>query len=440
MEDVLLFGATIAVAYLVGGIPFGYLAGRWRGIDIFAHGSGNIGATNVGRVLGRKYGILVFLLDFAKGAAAVAAALLVRGWIGDSTIGQALPVLAGLAAFLGHMFPIYLRFRGGKGVATGAGVVVVLLPLPALGALLTWLGVICATRYVSLASVIAAAALCVFQFSLAEAPLAGENAFTSVFCLIAAGLVLAKHRSNLARLLRGNENRLSEGFAMSRLVRTVHVLSLGLWFGSAAFFLLIVAVSLFHTFEAVGANAEHRPAWLPLPLEFAHKDAEVNGPREQGSRIAGTAVAPLFGWFFLIQGSCGFLATATALGWSRSSAGTIKTHRRRATILLIALCVVLVGWPIERHVSDLRVPRNEAMDRYLRGTSDTRPHLLAEMKAARSDFATWHRVSLALGMASLALVTWGMALAAALPEGSSRNDEGRMMNDERQTTIPDSSS
>lgn len=440
MEDVLLFGVLILAAYLLGGIPFGYLVGRWRGVDIFQLGSGNIGATNVGRVLGRKYGILVFLLDFAKGAVAVAAALLVRDRIGDWALRQALPVLAGLAAFLGHLFPVYLRFRGGKGVATGAGVVVVLLPLPAFGALLIWLGVICATRYVSLASVIAAVALCLFQFSLAEAPLAGENAFTSVFCLIAAALVLAKHRSNLARLFRGNENRLSEGFAMSRLVRTVHVLSLGLWFGSAAFFLLVVAVSLFHTFETLGA-AEQRPAWLPLPPEFAHKDAEVDGPREQGSRLAGTAVAPLFGWFFLIQGTCGFLATATALGWSRSSAGVNKTHRRRATILLAALCIVLVGWPIERHVSDLRVPRNQAMDRYLRSAADARSTALAEMKAARSDFATWHLVSLALGMASLALVTWGMALAAALPDAGSRNDDRRMMNDERQSGIhPDSSS
>lgn len=420
MKDVLLFGVTIAAAYLLGGVPFGYLAGRWRGIDIFQHGSGNIGATNVGRVLGRKYGILVFVLDFSKGAVAVAAALLVRDLIDDSRLRQALPVLAGLAAFLGHMFPIYLRFRGGKGVATGAGVVVVLMPLPALGALLTWAGVICVTRYVSLASMIAVVALCLFQFSLSESPLAGESAFTSVFCIIAAGLVLAKHRSNLARLLRGNENRLSEAFAMSNLVKTVHVLSLGLWFGSAAFFLLVVAVSLFHTFETIGADVEQRPAWFPLPPEFAHKDAEVNGPKEQGSRVAGTAVAPLFGWFFLLQGTCGFLATATALGWARSSADG-KTHRRRATALLVALCLVLVGWPIERHVSDLRGPRNQATDRYLRGQTAARPQLLAEMKSARSAFASWHLVSLGLGMASLALVTWGMAMAASLPAPSSES-------------------
>src|SRR5436305_2997890 len=116
-------------AYLVGAIPFGYLVARWRGVEIFQAGSCNIGATNVGRILGKKFGILVFLLDFAKGALPVAVALAIksaakpwdlidRGW---------LEVGAGLAAFLGHLYPVYLRFRGGKGVVNGAGVVGVLL-------------------------------------------------------------------------------------------------------------------------------------------------------------------------------------------------------------------------------------------------------------------------------------------------------------------------
>src|SRR4051794_23927315 len=128
---------TALLAYVIGAIPFGYLVARWRGVDIFAQGSGNIGATNVGRVLGRRFGILVFLLDFTKGAvpAAIGQSL---GFVfaGDKQIP--LGVVAGLAAFIGHLFPIYLQFRGGKGVATGAGVVSVLLPLPTLAALLTW--------------------------------------------------------------------------------------------------------------------------------------------------------------------------------------------------------------------------------------------------------------------------------------------------------------
>src|SRR3954469_12238656 len=100
------------LAYVVGAVPFGYLVARLRGVDIFSAGSGNIGATNVGRVLGRKFGLLVFVLDFLKGAVPVA---LVRAYLPAEPWAA---VAAGLAAFVGHMFPVYLRFRGGKGVAT----------------------------------------------------------------------------------------------------------------------------------------------------------------------------------------------------------------------------------------------------------------------------------------------------------------------------------
>jgi acyl-phosphate glycerol 3-phosphate acyltransferase len=203
---------VLAAAYLVGAIPFGFLIARWRGVDILAHGSGNIGATNVGRVLGRPYGILVFILDFAKGAiptwvaAQVSLPLDTRV---DALIGsKGLPVLAGLAAFLGHLYPICLRFRGGKGVATGAGVVAVLLPLPALGALLTWIVVVAVTRYVSLASLAAAVAICVLHLARTPAPFDPEHRILTYFCILAAALVFWRHRANIGRLLRGTENRL----------------------------------------------------------------------------------------------------------------------------------------------------------------------------------------------------------------------------------------
>src|SRR5947209_1202304 len=129
MHPLLTIVLTLLLAYLLGAIPFGYLIARWRGLDIFRHGSGNIGATNVGRVLGRRFGVLVFLLDFGKGALPTLIANLIgRDEAGDlaETLGpNGLGVAAGLAAFLGHLFPVYLRFRGGKGVATGAGVVAV---------------------------------------------------------------------------------------------------------------------------------------------------------------------------------------------------------------------------------------------------------------------------------------------------------------------------
>src|SRR5947209_7857227 len=131
MTTLSFLGCVALGSYLVGAIPFGYLIGRARGVDIFEHGSGNIGATNVGRVLGRRFGILVFLLDFAKGALPVLMAARLCGLTELEVPAQSLEVTAGLAAFLGHLFPVYLRFRGGKGVATGAGVVAMLLPVPA---------------------------------------------------------------------------------------------------------------------------------------------------------------------------------------------------------------------------------------------------------------------------------------------------------------------
>src|SRR6185312_16210243 len=138
----LALGLTLLVSYLVGAIPFGYLVGRWRGVDILKQGSGNIGATNVGRILGRPFGVLVFLLDFAKGALP---AWIAFAWSSSHQLDlppDSLPVAAAVAAFLGHLFPIYLRFHGGKGVATAAGAVCVLVPGPALAALLTWLVVV----------------------------------------------------------------------------------------------------------------------------------------------------------------------------------------------------------------------------------------------------------------------------------------------------------
>src|SRR5205823_13557173 len=106
----------------LGAIPVGYLVARWRGVNIFQQGSGNVGATNVGRVLGRRFGVLVFLLDFAKGALPVALApglaQAIEPGLGTSVPTESLRVVAGLATMLGHLFPIYLRFRGGKGVAT----------------------------------------------------------------------------------------------------------------------------------------------------------------------------------------------------------------------------------------------------------------------------------------------------------------------------------
>ncbi len=403
MDPNLVKALTVLAAYLVGGIPFGYLIGRWHGVDLLQQGSGNIGATNVGRVLGWRLGVLAFILDFAKGAAAVAGAQ----WLQQRQGLTAMPWLdvgAGMAAFLGHLYPIYLRFRGGKGVATGAGVVAVLLPGPTAGALLVWLAVVCATRYVSLASLAAALALCGLQLLYQ-----GFSALT-LFCAAAAVLVFVRHRSNIRRLLQGQENRLPESDNMLHLTKIIHVLALGLWFGSNVFFTFVAAPALFRIFGALGQSQE-RPLWFPCPPEFARQLEGVDGPREQGLRAVGHAVGLLFPWFFLLQGVCGFLALATSLGWSRSCPGQ-KVHRLRSWLLLAALATVLIGWPLERHVHELRLPRHHATELYLQQPGAA---ALAAMQQARAEFGQWHTVSLFLNFATVILVTGAMVLAAWLP-------------------------
>ncbi|MEQ9094192.1 MAG: glycerol-3-phosphate 1-O-acyltransferase PlsY, partial [Miltoncostaeaceae bacterium] len=151
MSEPLAIAAAIAAAYLLGSLPFGYLAGRARGVDIRTVGSRNVGATNVFRTLGKPIGIAVMAADIAKGVLAV---VLAR-WITDDPW----PLVAAGAAVVGHVYPLWLRFRGGKGVAVGCGVAIGLMPLAVLVLVPVWVVVIVATRYVSLGSIVAAAAL-----------------------------------------------------------------------------------------------------------------------------------------------------------------------------------------------------------------------------------------------------------------------------------------
>lgn len=220
-------------AYLVGSIPFGLLIGRARGVDIRAAGSGNLGATNVGRVLGRGWGVTCFALDVAKGLVPVA----LFGGLGHPAIATALgeaPAATGAAqtgatatavaalawvsvaaaAVAGHVFPLYLGFRGGKGVATGLGVLLGVWPvltLAGLAAAVLWLGLMLTKGYVSLASIAAAVALPVLTIASGAAlglrP-SGITVYAAVTALLAA-LVLWRHRDNIARLRAGTEPRAS---------------------------------------------------------------------------------------------------------------------------------------------------------------------------------------------------------------------------------------
>jgi glycerol-3-phosphate acyltransferase PlsY len=189
--------------YLLGSIPTGYLMGRARGIDVRQHGSGNIGATNVGRVLGRNWGLAAFACDFTKGFLAL---FLLHLFVfpRDMTWNvELLLVACGIAAVLGHNYTPWLGFKGGKGVATSAGVLGALLPVSLVIVFSLWAIVVLITRYVSLGSVLAALALPVVTVLLYR----GEWVYFGLSMLICV-LVVGRHHSNIRRLLAGTESKL----------------------------------------------------------------------------------------------------------------------------------------------------------------------------------------------------------------------------------------
>lgn len=193
---------VLLLGYLLGSVPFGFLAARMKGIDIRAHGSGNIGATNVWRVCGWRFGLPVFILDALKGVAAI--------WLGvrfaHPDPAQLSSIVCAAGCILGHSFPVWLKFKGGKGVATSLGVMLGLMPLPTLIVFAVWALIFKASGYVSLASIIAAALLpTIVGIGNLAGWAHGWPAF--YFALVAGLLVIVRHRSNIVRLRAGTESR-----------------------------------------------------------------------------------------------------------------------------------------------------------------------------------------------------------------------------------------
>jgi glycerol-3-phosphate acyltransferase PlsY len=188
---------AVFVAYFVGSIPFAFLLARRRGVDLRRAGSGNVGASNVLRTSGVSHAVAAMCLDGAKGALAVLVAQRL-------TVGDATPVAAGLASIIGHLYPVWLRFRGGKGVATAAGVFAVLAPAALAVASGVFVVAVWTTRYISAGSLAAAVTL----------PLAavagGVPPAVVVGAGVSAGMILHRHRANLARLLAGTERRVGQ--------------------------------------------------------------------------------------------------------------------------------------------------------------------------------------------------------------------------------------
>lgn len=196
--------AAVVIAYLLGSVPFAYLAGRARGVDLRRHGSGNLGATNAVRVLGVTTGIAVYLLDTLKGFLSVF--LLVPLIVANRPDLWAIAI--GVAAIAGHVRPVYLGFRkGGKGVATAGGVFLALAPLATALGLAVWLAVFLPGGYVSLASIVTAV---LFPAALFATGTPARSALFAVAVVMAA-FVVWMHRSNIGRLRRGEEHRFRRG-------------------------------------------------------------------------------------------------------------------------------------------------------------------------------------------------------------------------------------
>lgn len=187
---------ALLAAYLIGGIPFGYLLVKWRtGEDVRTKGSGNIGATNVLRTTGRAAGVATLILDIAKGALAV--------WLMDRASGGSAAWMAAAAVvvILGHAFPVFLKFQGGKAVASFIGAFLYLTPLPLLASMVVFVVVVAGTRYISLGSITAAG-----LFPLAVWLIARPGAPVLLAALFSGAFIVWRHRSNIARLRAGNEN------------------------------------------------------------------------------------------------------------------------------------------------------------------------------------------------------------------------------------------
>ena len=202
MKEIVIWSCWLVGAYLIGAIPFGYLIGRMRGVDVRTVGSKNIGATNVYRTVGHKWGFLAFFCDFLKGFLPAIAAVLYLSNLSNSSNLSNLPVCVGLACVIGHTLTVFMKFRGGKGVATAFGMMVALATYPALLAFAVFVVTVWLSHYISLGSMLAAATLAVLVW-LFPCLLA-----VRIIAVFVAVFVIVKHKSNIHRLVHGCENKI----------------------------------------------------------------------------------------------------------------------------------------------------------------------------------------------------------------------------------------
>ena len=207
MNTTLIYVLSVLVAYLVGSIPFGFLIGKMRGVDVRTVGSKNIGATNVYRTVGHKWGFLAFFCDFLKGLLPTIGAKVIADGSSDTALAY-LPLAVGVMTVAGHMWTCFMRFKGGKGIATGFGMLVALLPWLVLTAFGIFVVTVWISHYISLGSILAAAFLLVAVWF----PILGnpgmDNLPQCILVAFVAAFAIWKHKSNIQRLAKGCENKI----------------------------------------------------------------------------------------------------------------------------------------------------------------------------------------------------------------------------------------
>lgn len=204
MNAPLIYLACGIVSYLLGAVPFGYLIARAKGVDITKAGSGNIGATNVFRTVGKGWGLLTFVLDAAKGFIAAFALPRAAAWVGlPPTQVRPVAICCACLAVAGHNWPIYMRFKGGKGIATSAGALLGIAPIAAAIGVVSWTVIFLLTRYVSVASILA----CIILPAAAWVLYAKEGRLLPSALTVLGLVAIWRHRSNIRRLLSGTEHR-----------------------------------------------------------------------------------------------------------------------------------------------------------------------------------------------------------------------------------------
>lgn len=407
MEQIGYLSIGLIISYLIGAIPFGLFFAKAKGIDILNLGSGNIGATNVGRVLGKKFGLAVFILDALKGALPAKAGILYLETPYGSEISG---ILLGASAILGHLFPVYLKFKGGKGIATSAGVMAILVPIPLALALLTWSAIVSGWGFVSLGSLASTIALCSTQGFIVLNSGTSGSFHLFIFTMIASGLVWVKHIPNIQRLWSGTENKVKDSILWRSIENILLQLSLGIWLGTVVFFTGVIGPGVFTWFEKLCVT-ENPPYWLPTPEAFkTNTPVGLPNPllKEQASRLAGVVVSPAFPIYFSIQVICGITSIIILSGNLRKNPAGLLGK----TVLIcvgIGLCFAIAGWAWEPTVEKDRIERANLTDQVLL-QKDYNKDLTQKALEARKNFARSHLISLGLNMTSALGMVLGIIL------------------------------